>query len=697
MRKIVGLNLLIFVVYFISYFLFKINFPYFIYFVGLIFYFLPGINYALFCEQISTSPQGKSKIFLWALGISLVLTPAFIYVTSLFKGQLADEKTTFLFFIIWWFTSLLTFFVPCLIKKVKPTTISPPSYKDNKIFWWAVGIFMGVMVISFIIYPFIPEADPYRYLLDLRLLSTLHQLPAGESRQLFLALLWTVSYISKLSFYWLFKVFIPLLGAAYVIIFYQISRRLFKNHWLLLLSSLSFLLFPVIVLELLIPRAQSVFMIIILSFLYLLTNLLSEKRSFNNLCWFLLALIISILGMKIHQFFGFLTLTTLIAIVVFLWPQVKKYPFQALLSLILIFFGAYPWFRDLGFLSQITDLARPFWDSLFHPKIDLWFIDNYTNVDGNQMGWQGYTWLFYYGYNLGFFLPILLAVVFIKKIRVRLKFKKYWPYLLSFLTFFLIAEIFPRLGLAFLPDRAWLFTSLFIALFIPLILKNLEGKFTKRTIIFGTITLLLISFTVSWGIIYAKQGWTSKKEYEAIKYINSFFPKESIIIGQGGSKTPIEYFTEHLVVVPDKDFFLSKSIDSSLSFIQNKLPQLADPARREEAQKKLLSESLRKDREEILNSPRGPERDILIKRISDQIRQFNTEYRPLEDTIGIIDYEKATIYILYSKDKFKNLYGMRAWWKDYNFYDADLKKFDTNKSFEKVYDKDDVTIWKYIK
>ena len=49
------------------------------------------------------------------------------------------------------------------------------------------------------------------------------------------------------------------------------------------------------------------------------------------------------------------------------------------------------------------------------------------------------------------------------------------------------------------------------------------------------------------------------------------------------------------------------------------------------------------------------------------------------------------IYVLFSDEKLDGLYSTRKWWRDVNFYDANLDKFDT---LPLVYDYDGVRIWK---
>ena len=80
---------------------------------------------------------------------------------------------------------------------------------------------------------------------------------------------------------------------------------------------------------------------------------------------------------------------------------------------------------------------------------------------------------------------------------------------------------------------------------------------------------------------------------------------------------------------------------------------------------------------------------------------YATEYDKLiQKEENTTDQELASqkpIYIMYSKDKFKSLYGKREWWKVSNFFDANLGKFNSSNNYKVVYDNNGVTIWKLEK
>jgi len=224
---------------------------------------------------------------------------------------------------------------------------------------------------------------------------------------------------------------------------------------------------------------------------------------------------------------------------------------------LIIILGAYPWLNNFGVIQSLRYFISPFVKILQNPKINLWFIDNYTNVDGNKMGWLGYTWILYYIYNIGIYIPCFFFVCAVtKKYRLITKSKltKYSSiYILSCLLFFSIAEIFPRLGIAYLPDRAWLFASLSFIFFIPFTINTFE-KYLRNNLIFLFIMSAIISLLLGWITTYAKQGWTTKNEFDAMKFIKNNTAPDSLIISQASNGPGISYYAKRKFIMPENEF-----------------------------------------------------------------------------------------------------------------------------------------------
>lgn len=693
MHKIIYLNLLIIISYVISYLLFCNNFPYLIYFIGLIVFFLPGLNLSYALEQVFKKTQ-NSRIILWTFLFSFILIPALYHGYLLFSKFDLSVKNCLTFFIILTLFSFLVFIFTYFLNKFQKISLIFNRFK-LKTYLLIFIFFIIYMVLALVIYPYIPEADSYTYLVKIKDMLSGTKEYQTELRPLFLSLSFLANHITKISFYWLYKLIFTLVSGLLLIPFYLFAKKYFKNKLLIIICSVAFLLFPVIALELLMFRPQSVFLISYPIFIFLLSEIISDRK--NHFSGLFLILGLSILGMKIHPFFIFAIFISILAIIYYYWPKIKTKPLMVFLILALILFGLYPWFSDFGIISSFKRYSKPFINALSHPKIDLWFIDSYKNIDGYQMGWPGITAIFYYAYNLGLVIPVLIVFSIATKFKTKLFSKENWLYLTSFIIFFTIAEIFPRIGLAFYPDRAWLFASLSLAfLIIPFVHKFFTKNVQQRKSIkikLLVIALLFFSIFASWVVIYLKQGWVSKNEYEAAEYIKNNLPQDAAIITQSGNKPMVKYFAERIYVLPESYFFTENNLKQNKKFINN-LPEYLTKKRYNEIRLKKLKQALIKNFQDLTSDKTSLEPSQKI----DILYKNYFKYAFIEESLRIIEKDgldrKRPVYVLYSKDKFSNFYGQRAWWKKNNFYNANLEKFDQNPMYKQIYNQNGILIWK---
>lgn len=689
MQKIVFLNLAIFLAWLFSYALSLLHFPYLQYIFGLLVFFLPGLNLAFFIEQIAKKTLGFSKIILLGAISSLVLNPAVVYFVSALFSKFADKKITFAIFFGWTILTLILFLLAKFFRKTQVSEIKI-NFCDHRIFWISLGVFLLLFLVLAITYPFIPEGDPYLWLSILKDLLVFNRF-FTDSRPLFISLSWVFLFLTNLSDFWLYKIIFPLIsGIGLIFLFYLYSKESLKTNFYRFIGAVSIIFVPVIIQEILISRPQIIFLFCFPGVLYLLQSFLKDRTNLFALWGIFYLFALSFLGFWVHEFFMILILIIFISIIVFLWEYIKKYPFESFVIflflaeffiLISINFGLFTFFKVnlLRFVSIFT-----------HPKFSLWFLGDYTNIDGVKMGWSKIGQLCYYGYNLGIFLPIVLVLYILKRKKINIDFRENWLFTFSFLLFFSIAEIFPRLGLFYLPDRAWLFSSLILLFFVPLVLSFVEKDLsTKRWKIFF-IAIFIISLFISFLITYLKQGWMTKNEYKAANFIKQNLPEDAVFIIQKGASPLVGYYSQRMFYKPPKDFFYGDLNEKNLDLLKN-LPEFLS--------------NKRKAKENIINS-----KDKIVEKINSIFEEkenfeelkFDEEIKTVLKSKGQLAFsnlknldKKRPIYILYSFDKFKGLYGMRQWWKEYNFYGANLSKFDKNKDlFELIYDKNGIKIWK---
>ncbi|MDO8335236.1 MAG: hypothetical protein Q7T74_00415, partial [Candidatus Saccharibacteria bacterium] len=321
-------------------------------------------------------------------------------------------------------------------------------------------------------------------------------------------------------------------------------------------------------------------------------------------------------------------------------------------------------------------------------------IDSYRNVDGVLVGWPGYSWLFYYGYNLGIFLPSLTALM------ITLQFKQLsifwasirheWPVLVIGFGMLLIAELLPRFGLAYLPDRAWLFIVLMLSLLIPYAINLLIGKYSWAS---KMIALIMFgSIAMGSYVTYAKQGWMTNAESAAIPFIQTQTDKSAIFFGQGGSRPAIRYFAERTLVTPPEEIFLSHDKDVVKKYLDDQITNRQLAFEQIRARRLALADSLAQLSLDV-KGLRNKSDTIAFKEKADQLieQMANGQYDESTSVESNI-VDNLPIYILYDRTKFNSLYGQRVWWRSSNFYGADTDKF--TYSYPLIYNERGVMIWK---
>lgn len=555
---------------------------------------------------------------------------------------------------------------------------------NKKYVLFGISIFILFHVASTLVYKFIPEVDGYTDLLRVEKISDTGVFNFSQ-RPLFSFFMSYLTLISHISPYFLFKFGAVLIQTTGIYYLYQITIKAnIQSSFIKYLVMASFISIPIVNLEIDYIRPNIIFIFALLPFIYYLSlGIESSKRAL------LLSTTIASVGLLFHDFFGALFLINALFITHYFYKNLSsrnRSLFLILLAtcfLILLInirhFPILPLF--LYFAQQILQMVI---DGL-HWK--WWFLNNYSNMDGNYLGWNGPVDVAkYYAYSLSPILGFALITFVITL------FKKIWgratlPQLssiekvaLSVLSVgLLFAEILPRIDYPTLPDRFWPMTSLSILAILPFIISRSEF-FKKKAVQKISLVLILIGIGGSLYIASAKGGYTSDKEYQAAQWILNNTPKNAIFITQTGNGPMINYFSKRDIIVPQSYFFLpdnallqSKMIPKS-GRLYNDITTLFNESLREPSDARLatLNTTLKKYHEEKEK-----------EKLANDIMNPNLTIPP----------DKQNIYILYSQDKFNGYYANRDWWLTTNFYGADLNKFIDG--YDLVYnDSDRVYIWK---
>lgn len=689
MKHIIRVNVTLLGLFLVSYLLGLGHFPYLRMGIGLLLIWIPGLNIAWILEGLTRQRYGMLKLFLWSLAAAPILSAfAFAQVGQGYSGKINESIALIAILSLVIVTGMVALLVNRENKKL--TLMSWEGIKElDQIFWLVGMIILIIFGVNFLLYRYIPEFDGYLYIGRLQGLVDAGYINQKMNRLYFYTYNLNLFYVTKISFYWIFKLIMPLgLSLIFLVFFYK-AKSLKTSRVATVFISLAPFLFPVVIIEALYTRPQSFFTLGFVVILALLAEILVRERDSLYYYELFFILILSFLGYQIHEYFVFLIVITIASLIIFSWPYIKRFPFRSTMIGITGLGVGYIVLKQLNILGDLDKFTTPFWQVIIKPKFDLWFINNYRNITGTQMGWPGMTWLLYYAYNLGIVLPLVILWLLGRKRGKWIKesFTSNIPIWIGLIMFFLIAEIFPRIGVAYLPDRAWLFMTICLALLLPDIMKNFA--FEKKKVLYGMVILFMISFIASWFIVYAKGGWTTPKEYLAARFIKDNISPDAFVISQHSNNPMIQYFGKRTFLEAPKDFFMGDKIDKVyLEELVNKETAISKALKKYKIQLGYYYFSLFK-----VTDPN--QKNIYI----DNYAQIGKNYVYLETQLKMMQqnkiYKWKPIYIVYSKEKFSSLYGKRQWWKKANLYGADLEKFDQNKTlFTKIYNKDGIMIWK---
>lgn len=535
------------------------------------------------------------------------------------------------------------------------------SFRPNPIRWsksaikhWPLlaGILTMAIVhaINFIIYPFIPEADSYFFINRMKEVISSGVISNISYRPFYEIFLLNYHYLTNANFLLFFKYISPIVLCSVLIPLYLFIRRFIKNPLHQYIALLIPLTSPLLVFELELTRPQSLIILTGFTTVWLLIRFIecapdpTEKnlRTWKNSAIYLFsAFLVGLSSIGYHEL-GALNLTTWGAtIIIFSIFRNRRKPIL-LFSLILAMYVLATYIinriSSLIFLQSIYE----YFQKEFHIwPINWWYVSSYQNVDGIQVGWPGIQGLFFYGYNLGLFIPplIIFAIVtYLQSILQRRKNKRpaeKQPILIPALSRLaiaaLFAEILPRFGVYYLPERAWLFViSSLCFVLIPVVKQLLEKSwFSQKPNRYRALKVvitftIIISIFVSFYLTYKRQGWINTKEHVASTWLKNNTPDDALIISQMGNMPMITVYANRQILSTE-NFFL-------------------DP----------------------------------------ELRQ---------KTITSLESANQHIYLLYSKQKFAGLYGERAWWKEINQANADLNIINQDPKYKLIYEQNGIYIW----
>jgi hypothetical protein len=404
---------------------------------------------------------------------------------------------------------------------------------------WPLLLTFFVIAAMVIISPLAQDADGFLTAINRSVIAGQVTAPL---RQLFV---WYYSFSAKLLGVppiYIFRLLPPFLYFISTLFLYDYAQAKIENKKLQSLVYLSLLIAPVILIEANIIRPQVMMVLFILPVLIMSQRAISERDSVLAA----VAVVFSFVATVFHELgivlLGLSTLSLLICLCQLIFIE-KVISFKnALISLVIIF----PYliiFKVDSYFGRVRDMATYALGLFggFHWR--WWFIDNYVSMDGHNLGWPGIMGLYYYAYNgLQLFatFAILFVIVLFRRKYIILK-HALIPGLFVF-VFLIVAEIMPRIGFFFLPNRAWVNIATGLLVGLVAIVSVYEEQL-KNSKIFITLIIIMCTMGVG-GTMYVSQNNVSetyREESGSVQFIKNT-AANSIFISSQENRTIVTLY-----------------------------------------------------------------------------------------------------------------------------------------------------------
>ena len=597
----------------------------------------------------------------WLVSFFTIITPLF-YILNLLKLEINYYSVIGVLIIVWLGTGLVT----------KKKVFEFGKLKIKGIFFWFLA-YLALHLVFYSIYFTIPEWDSYANIASVRD-NLISGSIVSSYRPLFNASMTIFSAVTSVDPYVLFPIVLIIAQSSLLFSVYLFTKDN-KDKFLRGLLLVSTLAVPVINMEIDVPRAQSVLLILMPIFIYFQNIYFSSKKDCSSMWIFFW---ISIVGLLYHELFAVLAFVALLSCtksIIKYWinGENKDRLIIVLICFIALLLG---WiaYDNIFTVSYAMGLVKKVINSLFNNfSWKWWFLNTDLSADNMSVAWIGWKSIaMYYGYYLSPIIVgwiVLLSILF-TKIRKRTNIQT--PLLLVVVIFFALSEIFPRMNIGILPERSWVFFDVVILLFTACYLKYF--KLSKTANIF-IVFLIIISIYGSFSVAVGKKSLTSSEEMKAAEWIKTNTPKESIFLTQQANNQIVRFFGERKLISPNKDFFLSENIieqdevnicesdaiASEIDFVKNSFSNF-----------------------DIING-NIDNLSVIVNEARNKIKKFKSICYPSEV------FSHSPMYVMYSSSKLEGIYSTREWWREVNYFGAKLDKFNI---YTLEYDYGGVKIWR---
>ena len=421
-----------------------------------------------------------------------------------------------------------------------------------------ITLFLGVIFTLFQIsaYPALPDLDPYKWLYKYTYqFANLHL--DYSSRSLAESYTFIGTQLLGLSVFNFFKYVLPFIFISIFFPTYLVARSFEEKtkQWLFLLFSFTS---PVILLYAQTPMPQAFLITLAYFFVFLLLHSEIKKDDF-----FLYAAGFTILtAIFYHEAAIIISAIWIVSVIISRRRAIlldKKILFLVLLLLV----SNYYRLKDIQ--RFLVSWTRSVFSMVFgNNNLNLLYPAQYMNIDKNPMGWETpFGVLKFYGFYMGPLLGLVLIVFlglfffhrdfhsfFLAKIKTSVSIVIAF---VSFLAFFIIAEILPRFpNIALLPDRAWIFCGIFAFIFLFAILGYIKKLSRLSIVIF--VLFLSVNLSGALYINYLKRYLIAPEQWQSAQWIKNNLPENRVFFSYGHKNLLPVHADSILIRIPPETY-----------------------------------------------------------------------------------------------------------------------------------------------
>lgn len=394
------------------------------------------------------------------------------------------------------------------------------------------------------------------------------------------------------------------------------------------------------------------------------------SRMKNSTFYFLLAGIIFLTSFLYHQAAIILFLPWCVGALVMFRKQLYGKP----ITIAIILIAATLFSKQIRLMSHfVLYWGYKVYGRFFGPEnVNLLYPAQYINIDQNQMGWPGALgvgkfYIYYASLVTGLTLLASLWVLWTtprKKIVTFFSDPSVIVITLTLGIFILIAEVLPRFpNIAMLPERAWVFITIFTLPALYFLITNPRAQKIQRNFISLACIFLVVGIGGTIYINSLKRYLINPQQIASANWIQKNLPENRVFYG---------YNNENLILSHSKSQYIGfrKNIVCSDLSLEETLKHFDHTI---QSEREILDEQLARAKGIPLNAP-----------------EF--------DSITI--RANAQKYVYFAPKDSRNPYNNRGYnpenWGVETCQDGIFLFDQYPQTFERVYSKDGIIIWKYI-